>query len=168
MRFLSILAGAALCAAAVSTSSAHEYNIGAIHIGHPWSRVVPKGAKVAGGYLVIKNNGTTPDRLIGGSTEIAGRFEIHEMSMKSGVMKMRQLEKGVEIAPGQTVKFEPGGYHLMFLDLKTPPVQGKRFKGTLVFEKAGKVDVEYAVEGMGAKSGADPHAGHMQHMHMKH
>lgn len=165
MRVLSVFAGAVLCALAASTSFAHEYNIGAIHIGHPWSRVVPKGAKVAGGYLVIKNNGTAPDRLIGGSTEIAGRFEIHEMSVNNGVMKMRQLEKGIEIAPGQTVKFEPGGYHLMFLDLKTPPVQGKRFKGTLVFEKAGKVDVEYVVEGMGTKSGGDSHT---NHMHMKH
>ena len=57
-----------------------------------------------------------------------------------------------------------GGYHLMFLDLKTPPVQGKRFKGTLVFEKAGKVNVEYVVEGMGEKDGGS----HMNHMNMKH
>jgi periplasmic copper chaperone A len=153
MSLKSIVVGAAICALTASMSFAHEYNIGSIHVGHPWSRATPKGANVAGGYLVIDNNGTVPARLIGGSSEIAGRFEIHEMSMDGGVMKMRPLEKGIEIVPGKSVKFEPGGYHLMFLDLKQPPVEGKRFKGTLVFEKAGKVEVEFAVEGMGEKKG---------------
>ena len=134
---------------------AHDYTVGSLHIEHPWSRAVPKGANVAVGYLEIKNTGTTPDRLVGGSSEIAGRFEIHEMSMNGGVMTMRPLEGGIEIAPGKSVKFEPGGYHLMFLDLKTPPVEGKFFRGTLVFEKAGKVDVEFDVEGMGIPGG-DP------------
>lgn len=164
MRFPALFASFVVCMLAASPSFAHEYNVGSIHIGHPWSRVVPNGSNVASGYMVIQNNGSTPDRLIGGSTEIAGRFQIHEMTMKNGVMKMRELEKGVEIAPGKSIKFSPGGYHLMFLDLKTPPVQGKRFKGTLVFEKAGKVNVEYVVEGMGEKDGGS----HMNHMNMKH
>jgi copper(I)-binding protein len=68
-------------------------------------------------------------------------------------MKMRPLEGGIEIPPGQSVKLAPGGDHLMFLDLKTPPVQGKFFRSTLVFEKAGKVDVEFDVEGMGLPGG---------------
>jgi copper(I)-binding protein len=160
MRLKIIILSAALCAIVASTSLAHEYNIGSIHVGHPWSRVTPKGANVAGGYLVIENKGTAPDRLIGGSSEIADRFEIHEMSMDGGVMKMRPLEKGIEIAPGKSVKFEPGGYHLMFLDLKQAPVEGKRFKGTLVFEKAGKVDIEFAVEGMGEKGDGGGHKHH--------
>lgn len=160
MRLRTVIMSAALCAFAASISFAHDYNVGSIHVDHPWSRATPKGASVAGGYLVIENKGSTSDRLIGGSSEIAGRFEIHVMTMQDGVMKMRPLEKGLEIAPGKSVKFEPGGYHLMFLDLKQPPVEGKRFKGTLVFEKAGKVDVEFAVEGMGEKGGS---GGHMHH-----
>jgi periplasmic copper chaperone A len=151
MRFAAII-GAAFFAL-TSTSFAHDYTVGSLHIDHPWSRATPKGANVAGGYLVIENRGTAPDRLVGGSSEIAGRFEIHQMTLEGGVMKMRPLEGGIEIAPGKSVKFEPGGYHLMFLELKQPPVEGKRFKGTLVFEKAGKVDVEYVVEGMGEKKG---------------
>ena len=153
MRFAAII-GAALFAHA-STCFAHDYTVGSIHIEHPWSRATPKGANVAGGYLVIENRGTTPDRLIGGSSEIAGRFEIHQMTMAGGVMKMRPLEGGIEIAPGHSVKFEPSGNHLMFLNLKAPPVEGKPFKGTLVFEKAGKVEVEFTVEGMGEKGGGD-------------
>jgi copper(I)-binding protein len=151
MRFAAII-GAAFFAL-TSTSFAHDYTVGSIHIEHPWSRTVPKGANVAVGYLEIKNTGTTPDRLIGGSSEIAGRLEIHVMSMNGGVMTMRPLEGGLEIAPGKSVKLAPSGYHLMFLDLKEPPVQGKFFRGTLVFEKAGKVDVEFDVEGMGLPGG---------------
>lgn len=93
MRFTSIFAAIALCTLAAPSSFAHEYNVGAIHIGHPWSRVVPQGSNVASGYLVIENKGTTADRLIGGSTEIAGRFEIHQMTMNNGIMKMRELER---------------------------------------------------------------------------
>jgi hypothetical protein len=161
MRFAAII-GAALFALA-STSFAQDYTVGSIHIEHPWSRAAPKGANVAGGYLVIENRGAAPDRLVGGSSEIADRFEIHEMKMRGGVMTMRPLEGGIEIAPGQSVKFEPGGYHLMFLDLKAPPVEGKPFKGTLVFEKAGKVDVEFAVRGLGEKSGGSSPMHDMKH-----
>jgi copper(I)-binding protein len=150
---------------AASAASAHEYKAGSLEIKHPWSRATPKGATVAGGYLKIINTGTTPDRLIGGSTEVAGKFEIHEMSMDNGVMKMRPLANGVEIKPGQTVEFKPGSYHLMFVGISQPVEQGKRVKGTLEFEKAGKVDVEYAVEAIGGTpKGEQDHSG----MHQGH
>ncbi|HLL26583.1 MAG TPA: copper chaperone PCu(A)C [Xanthobacteraceae bacterium] len=160
MRFVAIIG--AIFFALASTSFAHDFTVGSIHIEHPWSRVVPKGANVAAGYLTIENRGAVPDRLVGGSSVIAGRFEIHQMTMVDGVMKMRPLEGGLEIAPGKSVTLEPGGYHLMFFDLKEPPVQGKFFKGTLVFEKAGKIDVEFDVEGMG------PTGGDHMNMDMKH
>ena len=162
MRFATIV-GAVFFALA-STCFAENYTAGSIHVVHPWSRAIPKGAGLAAGYLVIENRGTAPDRLVGGASEIAGHIEIHEMKMRSGVMTMRPLEGGLEIAPGQSVTFEPSGYHLMFLDLKAPPVEGKTFKGTLVFEKAGKVDVEFTVKGIGEKSGGD----HRMPMDMKH
>src|SRR5260221_13062838 len=149
-----------LVAAAVS---AHEYKAGSLEIKHPWSRATPKGASVAGGYLKIINTGTTPDRLVGASTEVAGKFEIHEMSMDNGVMKMRMLANGIEIKPGQTVEFKPGSYHLMFDGISQPVEQGKRVKGTLEFEKAGKVDVEYAIEAIGGAPKGEPASGHSGH-----
>lgn len=150
--------------------SAHEYKAGSLEIKHPWSRATPKGATIAGGYLKIINTGTTPDRLVGGSTEVAGKFEIHEMSMDNGVMKMRMLANGIEIKPGQTVEFKPGSYHLMFVGIKEPLEKGKRVKGTLEFEKAGKVDVEYAVEAIGGtpkgeQTGEHDHGGMMHQGH---
>jgi copper(I)-binding protein len=140
---------AAILAFAATAASAHEYKAGSLQIQHPWSRATPKGATVAGGYMKIVNTGSTPDRLVGGSTEAAPKFEIHEMSMQGGVMKMRMLPKGLEIKPGQTVELKPGGYHLMFVGISAPLQQGKPVKGTLEFEKAGKVEVEYAVEAIG-------------------
>ena len=148
---------AAVFALATVSASAHEYKAGSLEINHPWARATPKGAMVAGGYLKIVNTGDAADRLVGGSTPAAGKFEIHEMSMDGGVMKMRPLPKGLEIKPGQTVELKPGSYHLMFVGLKEPFEQGKRVKGTLQFEKAGTVEVEYAVEAMG---GAPEHKGH--------
>jgi periplasmic copper chaperone A len=76
MRFAAII-GAALFAL-TSIAFAHDYRVGSIHIEHPWSRATPKGANVAGGYLVIENKGTAPDRLVGGSSDIAGRFHVDE------------------------------------------------------------------------------------------
>ena len=153
----SILLAAAFALLA-SAASAHEYKAGSIEIKHPWARATPKGSEVAGGYMKLINTGTEPDWLIGGTNASAGKFEIHEMSMDGGVMKMRLLPNGIEIKPGQTVELKPGSYHLMFVGLNQPFEKGKRVKGTLQFEKAGKVDVEYSVEAAGAPSA--PTSGH--------
>jgi copper(I)-binding protein len=153
---------AALAALVASPASAHDYTAGSLEIKHPWARATPRGASVAGGYLTIVNKGTVADRLVGGSSPVAGRFEIHEMKMEGGVMKMRPLPNGLEIRPGATVELKPGSYHLMFMGLKQPLEQGKRIKGTLVFEKAGRLEVEYAVEAIGATP--EPgHGGHSRH-----
>jgi hypothetical protein len=144
---------AALLLTLVATgASAHEYKLGALEIKHPWTRATPKGAQVAGGYFKIINTGTTPDRLTGGSSEAAKGFEIHEMSMDGGVMKMRELKDGIAIPPGGTVEFKPGGYHIMMTNLEHPLTKGERVKGTLTFENAGKVDVEFVVDAMGGGS----------------
>ena len=148
----------ALCAMLIAPAVAHEYTVGSLHIGHPWSRATPKGAAIGAGYLKITNNGTAPDRLLGGSSEAANSFELHVMSMENGVMKMRPVEGGIEIKPGETVEFKPESYHVMFVGLKEPLVQGHRVKATLEFAKAGKVAVEFVVESIGARQGNDDHA----------
>lgn len=159
----SILLAAAFAAAVLSSASAHEYKAGSIEIKHPWARATPKGAVVAGGYMTLINTGSEPDRLLGGSTVAARKFEIHQMSMDGGVMKMRPLPNGVEIKPGQTVEFKPASYHLMFVGVTRPLEQGKRVKGTLQFEKAGTVEVEYAVEAAGGAPAAGGDMDHMDH-----
>ena len=147
---------AIVCAAALASFfgiplHAEEVKAGDLVITQAWARATPKGAKTGGGYLTIENNGTAPDRLIGGSADIAGSVQVHEMSMANGVMNMRPLDKGLAIEPGKTVKLAPGGYHLMMMDLKSPLKKGDKLPITLEFEKAGKVQVSLDVEGVGAQ-----------------
>jgi copper(I)-binding protein len=149
------LFAAALALLLANAASAADYKLGSLEIKQPWARATPKGAPVAGGYMTITNTGTTSDRLIGGSSPAAGRFEIHEMRMINGTMQMRPLSNGLEIPAGQTVELKPGSYHLMFMQLKQPFEKGRRVKGTLIFEKAGAVDVEFAVEAIGATTPTD-------------
>jgi copper(I)-binding protein len=133
---------------------ADEIKAGDLVITQAWSRATPKGAKAGAGYLTIENKGSTPDRLIGGSADVAGKVEIHEMAMSKGVMKMRPLENGLVIEPGKTIKLAPGGYHMMLMDLKSPLKQGDKLPVTLEFEKAGKVAVSFDVESVGAQGPA--------------
>jgi periplasmic copper chaperone A len=165
MNKLGILVAGLVAVSGLSSgdASALDYKVGALEINNPWSRAVPKGAKVAAGYMKINNTGTEPDRLVGGSTPVAGRFEIHEMSMDKGVMKMRPLPSGLEIKPGETVELKPSSFHIMMMDLKEPIQRGKPFKASLMFEKAGEVDVDFAVEAVGATPAAT--SGHDAHHH---
>jgi periplasmic copper chaperone A len=141
-----------------SAAGSDTFKVGEITVATPWTRATPGGAKVAGGYLNITNSGTGTDKLVGGVTDIAGRVEIHEMAMNGGVMKMRPLNEGLEVKAGQTVELKPGGYHVMFLDLKRQLKQGETVKATLQFEKAGKVDVTFKVGSVGGASA--PHSHH--------
>jgi copper(I)-binding protein len=153
-----LAAAIGLAMIALSPALAQEYKVGAIRIETPWVRATPTGAQVAGGYMKIENTGKEPDRLIGGTTSVAGKFEIHEMKMDGGVMRMRELPKGLELKPGERVELKPGSYHLMLMGLKQPLKDGDKVTGTLMFEKAGKVEIEYAVRGMRSKGGS--HGGH--------
>jgi copper(I)-binding protein len=129
----------------VAPSLAAEYDVGSIHIAQPWSRATPKGAKAGAGYMTITNKGTTPDKVSCVSDDRSAQCEIHSMTMEGGVMKMRPVEGGLEIKPGETVTLAPSGFHVMFRDLKHPLEEGKTVKATLKFDKAGSVDVEWSL-----------------------
>jgi copper(I)-binding protein len=139
---------------------AQAVKVGDLQIDHPWSRATPAGAKVAAGYLVITNTGGAADRLIGGTSSAAGKIEIHEMAMKDNVMTMRPMSGGLPIEPGKSVTLAPGSYHLMFENLKSPLKQGNKLKATLEFEKAGKVDVTFDVQAVGAQGPMPSHPDH--------
>lgn len=121
------------------------YMLGDLVIENVTARATVPGAKVGGGYLTITNNGTEPDTLITGATDIANELQIHEMKMDGDVMKMRQLEKGIIIVPGKMVTLKPGGLHIMFMTLNTPLEKETSFKATLNFAKAGAIEVEFNV-----------------------
>ena len=154
-----VLAPLRIVPAIAQAASGQTYKLGPLTIAAPWTRATPRGAQVAGGYVRITNTGAEADRLTGGSFDLSARVEVHEMAMDGAVMRMRQLSGGLEIKPGETVELTPGGLHLMFLDLKAPVATGKPVKGRLTFEKAGSIDVEFAVAPIGASSPAAS-AGH--------
>ena len=129
----------------------HAQSTSPISIEKPFSRATPAGAKVGAGYMTITNKSATADRLLSASSPVAGKVEIHEMSMQDNVMKMRELPNGLSIESGKSVSFAPGGYHLMLLGLKAPLKTGDKVSVTLNFEKAGRIDVTLDVEGIGAQ-----------------
>ena len=149
MRLLPV-AGMVIAYCIAANAMATDYKAGSLAISGPWSRATPKGTQAGVGYLAIKNNGTTPDRLIGGSVEVAGHFELHVTIIENGIARMRKRSE-IEIKPGETIEFKPGGSHAMFVDLKHPLSKGEHIKGTLIFEHAGTVQIEYSVEGIGAQ-----------------
>jgi periplasmic copper chaperone A len=158
IRWRAVAFAAGLLLSVVAT--AHQYSAGTVRIGHPWGRATPPGAQVAGGYLSVTNTGTTADRLLEVRSAAADRVEMHEMFRDADIMRMRRLDHGLAVPAGKTITFAPGGYHLMFVKPARAWAVGDRIKATLVFEKAGKVDVEFAVGDAGATAPSVPHAGH--------
>jgi copper(I)-binding protein len=133
-----------------SVATAYDYKLGTLEIDHPWARATPPTAPAGGGYLTITNKGAAADRLVSVKSPAAGAVQVHEMKMEGNVMRMREVEGGLAIAPGATVALAPGGLHLMMMGLKMPLKQGEKVPVTLVFEKAGSIDIELDVMAMGA------------------
>jgi copper(I)-binding protein len=119
-----------------------------------WTREPPPGAPVAGGYMTIINNGSEDDVLLRGSAPFAESFEVHEMSVVDGMMRMNEVAGGLRIPAGGSVALEPGGYHVMFTGLTDAPDEGETVDVTLTFERAGEVTVTMPVAAIGAR-GAD-------------
>lgn len=146
------------CALAVSVSAyAHEYQLGTLHIGHPYARATVPGQPSGGAFLSIQNTGKEADKLIGVSSSVAKSTEIHTMSMDGNVMKMREIGE-IALPPAATVEMTPGhGYHIMLMGLTQPLKAGDKFPITLTFEKAGKIEVSVHVTDMSGKSADAAH-----------
>ena len=123
-------------------SLAASASLAQVKVDQAWARPTVPGQQGGGGFLSITS--PTGDRLIGGSTPLAERFELHTMAMKGNVMEMRQLD-AIDLPAGKTVEFKPGGLHVMFIGLKQPLAIGSKVPVTLKFEKAGEVKVEFDV-----------------------
>ncbi len=143
MKLPKLLLLASLLASSPLTQ-AHEYNIGKIHIVHPWSREMPPSAPNAAAYFTLHNGGTD-DRLSKVSSPVAEKVELHEHIHKDGLMKMQQM-MAVDVPASAEVQFAPMGYHVMLFGLKKQLKDGERFPLTLHFDKAGDVQVEVAVQ----------------------
>jgi len=139
-----LLAALALGAATLATS-AHEFKLGAITIGHPYARTTAPGQPTGGGFLKLVNQGASADKLLSATADVSSRVELHTMRMEGDVMRMRQVD-AIELPAGGSVELKPGGMHLMFVELKAPLKAGDKFPLVLRFEKAGEVTVTVNVE----------------------
>ncbi len=150
------------CTLAVATPfalQAHETRAGAIGIEHAYAVPSLAGSRNGVAYVVrIRNEGPAPDKLLRAVSPVAGRVELHNMGMNAqGVMQMREVD-GIAVEPKGAVEMKPGmGYHFMLMDLKQPLKDGDSFPMTLVFEKAGSVDVKVVVQTPKAGAGQHPH-----------
>jgi copper(I)-binding protein len=146
-----LLASVALFAA--PQAQAQSYSLAKIKIEHPWARPTPKGARTGAVYLSLENTGSEADSLVSANSPAAGKTQVHKTTNEGGVMKMRPAE-GVELAPGATVEFKPGGYHIMLLDLRQTLAEGQTVPLTLTFAKAGTIQIDVRVEKSSDESGS--------------
>ena len=129
-----------------------------VAIEKPWLRATAPGARVAGGYMTISNQGAA-DKLVSVSSPAAARVEMHVHVNDNGVMKMREVP-GYDVPAKGAFELKPGGAHLMFIEPKRPFKQGDKLPVTLKFEKAGEVKAEFMVGGMGATAAPAEHHKH--------
>ena len=143
----------AVLAFASAWTHAHSFKLGDIDIGHPYARATGAGQPTGAGYLKLDNKGRD-DKLLSARAAVSASVELHSMTMEGDVMRMRQVD-GVPLPAGKTVELKPGGFHLMFVGLKSPLKDGDKFPMTLKFEKAGEVEVTVNVEAPKAGAAAE-------------
>ena len=136
-----------------------DYEVGSIHIVSPWSRALPPTSEHGATYFTLINHGDSADQLLGASSPIAVRAEIHTHTMTDSMMKMRHLEF-IDLPPGEEIRFRPGEHHIMLIHLKQQLKEGSRFPLILQFDRAGHTTVEVVVQPAGAEN-----QGEMQHDH---
>jgi copper(I)-binding protein len=155
-RFARVALTAAALFSSVGALAAQEPGTAALEVRMPWARASAGIAKTAAVYLTIVNHGETADRLVAATSPVARVAAIHRHIMEGDIMRMRPVH-ALEVAPGGTTVLEPGGLHVMLMGLRGPLAEGERFPLTLTFERAGDIQVEVTVTGLGAPAPADPH-----------
>ncbi len=162
MRALATLALLLTAGLAALPAGAHEIRAGSLVIEHPWARATATPRQTGAAYMIIRNRGAEPDRLLGARSGEAASVTLHDSSVDAqGVARMREA-KLVEIPAGGEAHLAPGGVHVMLDGLKTPLFEGVSYPLTLVFERAGEVGVEVEVQGAAAPPdhGGGHHQGH--------
>jgi hypothetical protein len=126
-----------------------------VTITDAWARATMPGQKVSGAYMQIRSDADA--RLVGASSPVVPRVEVHEMKMDGDVMRMREVQ-AIELPRGKTVTLAPGGYHVMLMNLQKPIAAGDVIPLRLVIEADGKRQtVEVKAEARAAMGGGMRH-----------
>src|SRR5690606_39859728 len=166
IRFLPLFTASLLLTAGMLSHAQEHYTVGDIHLFDAYARPTVSHQPTAGAYVGIENMGKQADRLISAESPAAKRVEIHTMSMDNHVMKMKEVGT-IDLKPGETITMKPGdGFHLMLIGLTQRLKAGDKLPMTLVFEKAGKVEVTFDIDSKQGKSGEHSHShSHSGHGH---
>ena len=148
----------ALMFATIDALSMHSAWAANVVVTDAWARATMPGQKVSGAYLQIQSDADA--RLVGASSPVVLRVEVHEMKMDGDVMRMREI-KVIDLPKGKTVSLEPGGFHIMLMNLQKPIAAGDVIPLTLVVESGGKrQNVEVKAEARAMGGGAMQHHNH--------
>ena len=157
-----LVAALSLVAAAPALAHGHVR----IRIADAWCPPTPPGAPTAAGYLTITNSGSAPDRLVGESSPAAATVQLHSMTTRGQIMRMRAVTDGLAVAAGQVRTVQPGGeVHLMLIGLKRPLRIGEHIPVVLTFARAGRIDADFVVR---TETAAAPAMHMAPHDHMDH
>ncbi len=115
-----------------------------LKVENVWLRPAAKGMNSAM-YFEIVNNSDKPDTLFKVTSSAAELVQIHETFKKDGLMGMREV-KFVVIKPHSTLKFQPGGYHVMFIKLKKDLKVKSKENAVLYFKHEGMIKVKAVVK----------------------
>lgn len=155
------LLASALMVAIATPLAASGVRIGSLSINGAWSRETAPGQSVGGAFMTISNGGRNDDRLLSGASPVAAEVQLHTMTMDGGVMRMRQVQGGLEVPAHGMLELKPGALHIMFIGLKHPLRKGERVPLTLSFQRAGRVTVQVVVQPIGTMGPVEAmHAGH--------
>jgi periplasmic copper chaperone A len=136
-----ILAATAAAALALPAFAGSE-----IEIHDSFARAAGATAVAGAAFFMIQNTGDEDDRLIGAESDIAKRAELHTHIAEGDVMRMVEVEEGFAVPAGGMHLLQRGGDHVMFMGLTRPMEQGDTVNVTLIFEKAGRIEVEIPVD----------------------
>ncbi|MDJ0994815.1 MAG: copper chaperone PCu(A)C [Dinoroseobacter sp.] len=137
---------------------------GDITVTDAYARAASPVAKTGAAFMVIENAGPEEDRLIEARSDIAVRVELHtHLSDGNGVMRMIEVKDGFAVPAGGKHMLQRGGDHVMFMGLNGPLEDGDSIAVTLVFERAGEVEVEIPVDLKRMPKGHGGHGGHHGH-----
>lgn len=122
---------------------------GRAEVSDAWLRYIPGGAPAAG-YFTLANRGDAPLSLVGAECPDFGRVMIHRTIERGGISTMRPVRE-LTVAPGKSVEFAPGGYHLMLMRPAHPLRPGGRLPVTLRFADGSSLAVEFVVKSLQAR-----------------
>lgn len=131
--------------------------VGDLVIEGAWARTSPMVERAGAAYVLVKNQGAVDDALVGGTTPAAGTVELHETrEVEGGMMAMARVAT-IPVPAGGEAVLEPGGLHIMLIDLAAPLVEGTTLEVELAFESGARVVVPFEVRaGMPMASPAMP------------